>query len=153
MDRKKDRACRKSRLFSSLVTLHKNATIHLCRVTSEPDGKGSTLTTEQVTLPSHAEVAQKIAEQLGETGKIQSIQLKHIVWTLGVVQAWALLLDALDIEEQGGMRVMDGSRRRTPGGVFFHLVYTKGVPEQGKKLKRFHDGKPEGGKPVQALSA
>jgi hypothetical protein len=96
---------------------------------------------EQTHLPSHTEVARTIGERLGENGTVQHAQLKHITWVLGVVQAWALLLDTLEIEERGGLLVKNGSRRRTPAGVFFHLVYTRGVPEEGKKLKRFHDGR------------
>jgi hypothetical protein len=32
------------------------------------------------------------------------------------------------------MMLHDGSRRRTPGGVFFHLVYTTGQPLEGHTL-------------------
>lgn len=88
-------------------------------------------------LPSPYEIADKIAELLGEHGDQQIRQIRHIVYTLGIVQAWALLMDAAEIEERGGMMVQDGSRRRTPGGTFFHLAYTRGVPEDGKKLRRF----------------
>ncbi|MDP9372922.1 MAG: phosphorylated adapter RNA export RNA-binding domain-containing protein, partial [Chloroflexota bacterium] len=34
------------------------------------------------------------------------------------------------IEGRGGLMLPDGSRRRTPGGVFFHLVRTQASPEE-----------------------
>src|SRR5207247_2619716 len=38
------------------------------------------------------------------------------------------------IEEHGGEMLPDGSRRRTPGGIFFNLVYTIGQPKRGRHL-------------------
>jgi PHAX RNA-binding domain len=93
---------------------------------------------EQSGLPSHIAVAQKIAERLGETLEPQLLQIENIVWALGQVQAWALMLDAIEIDEGEGMLVPDGSRRRTVGGIFFYLAYTKGQPEPGKTLKRVY---------------
>ncbi len=63
-----------------------------------------------------------IARQLGETqpGPIQ--QIRRIVLRLGPDPAMSLLQETQQIEAQGGMLLPDGSRRRTPGGVFFHLV-------------------------------
>ena len=29
----------------------------------------------------------------------------------------------------------DGSRRRTTGGLFFHLAFTTGVPKEGRSLR------------------
>jgi hypothetical protein len=37
----------------------------------------------------------------------------------------ALVLDVRAVEAQGGMLTRDGSRRRTPGGVFFKLAYDR----------------------------
>jgi len=42
---------------------------------------------------------------------------------LGPARARALLGQALTVEAQGGLTLPDG-HRRTPGGVFFHLVRT-----------------------------
>jgi PHAX RNA-binding domain len=69
---------------------------------------------ETKTLPSHATVALKIAQHLHETTSAAQRQILHIVWALGVVQAWALLLDTLEIEEQGGMMLPDSSRPTSP---------------------------------------
>jgi hypothetical protein len=45
-----------------------------------------------------------------------------IVWDLGAEAARAFAVETGEIERQGGMKVADGSRRRTPGGVFFAVV-------------------------------
>jgi hypothetical protein len=92
---------------------------------------------EQPKLPTRKEVAEKIAARLNESGTPQLVQIKAIVKALGIVQSWALMLDAIEIDEGEGMMVPDGSRRRTVGGIFFYLAYTKGVAEPGKKLRRF----------------
>jgi len=38
------------------------------------------------------------------------------------------------MEEHGGMMTSDGSRRRTPGGIFFKLAYRIGRPKPGRHL-------------------
>jgi Phosphorylated adapter RNA export protein, RNA-binding domain len=95
------------------------------------------LSTTQLTRePSLLEVAAMIAGQLGEDQEPQRQQLISIVRALGRTQAQALLRETLDIEAQGGMMLPDGSRCRTPGGIFFHLAYSKGQPKEGRKLVR-----------------
>jgi hypothetical protein len=49
-------------------------------------------------------------------------QIKRTVRTIGEERALALLQQALEIEQQSGLMLPDGSRRYTPGGVFFRLV-------------------------------
>ena len=72
------------------------------------------------------EVEQTIAERLGET-EAEPLQLLHkVVKKLGPEQALAFLKETQEIEAQGGLLLPGGSRRRTPGGVFFYLVRTKG---------------------------
>jgi hypothetical protein len=72
------------------------------------------------------EVEQTIAERLGET-EPEPLKLLHkVVMKLGPEQALAFLKETQEIEAQGGLLLPDGSRRRTPGGVFFYLVRTKG---------------------------
>ena len=71
------------------------------------------------------EVEQTIAGHLGETGP-EPLQLLHtVVKKLGPEQALAFLKETQEIEAQGGLLLPDGSRRRTPGGVFFSLVRTR----------------------------
>jgi hypothetical protein len=71
-----------------------------------------------------AEVTTTIAEQLGETEPAPVSQIRRVVKALGTEQALALLKETLSIEAQGGLMLPDASRRRTAGGVFFHLIRT-----------------------------
>src|SRR5436305_5649478 len=86
--------------------------------------------------PSVNETAMLIADALGETEEGPREQLVHIVWALGRTQARALLERTREIEAGEGLLVPDGSRRRTPGGVYFYLAYTEGKPKPGKRLRR-----------------
>jgi PHAX RNA-binding domain len=88
------------------------------------------------TEPSQAETAAMIADALGETAFGPRATITSLVRTLGRTQARALLTKTQEIEEHEGLMLPDGSRRRTPGGVFFHLAYTTGQPKHGKTLVR-----------------
>jgi hypothetical protein len=106
-------------------------------------GKMSTESTEPIestsqAVPPRSEVAALIADRLGETETGPRMQIKRLVGVLGRTQALALLEKTMQREEQGGMMLPDGSRRRTPGGVFFHLASTTGTPKPGKVLRRPH---------------
>ena len=77
--------------------------------------------------------AEKVAEVLEETHKATKFQLALIVQALGADVVKALLKETLQIEQNGGVMLPDGSRRRTPGGVFFDLVkkrYAGKVPRE-----------------------
>jgi hypothetical protein len=63
-----------------------------------------------------------IARTLGETDEVPRRTIWRTVRWLGPEQALVLLEEAQAIESAGGMLLPDGSRRRTPGGVFFRLV-------------------------------
>jgi hypothetical protein len=67
-------------------------------------------------------IAADIAQQLDETNPIAIEQIERIVEHLGAEAAQAFLREALEVEAQGGMMLPDGSRRRTPGGVFFYIA-------------------------------
>lgn len=71
-------------------------------------------------------VVETIAEQLNEPEKGL---LEQVVRLLGLERSLILLQKTLEIEAGGGMMVRDGTRRRTPGGVFFYLVRAH-VPEE-----------------------
>ncbi len=79
--------------------------------------------------PDTRELVRTIAQQLGETqpGPIQ--QIRRIVQRLGADVALAILQETQQIEAQGGQMLPDGSRRRTPGGVFFTLVKDRVSPK------------------------
>lgn len=84
--------------------------------------------------PSQKDVAAMIADALGETEAPVRRSIEGVVKALGRTQARQLLNYALQAEEHGGLMTKDGSRRRTPGGVFFYYVYSLGVPKPGKSL-------------------
>jgi hypothetical protein len=64
----------------------------------------------------------RIASTLNESAEQPLNQLKRVVECLGVDKCLELLEETERIEEQGGMMVPDGTRRRTAGGVFFVLA-------------------------------
>ena len=79
--------------------------------------------------PDPRAIAATIAQELGETQSVPINQIRRIVQRLGPEAALAFLQEAQQIEAQGGLILPDGSRRRTPGGVFFHLVRQRISPE------------------------
>ncbi|MBN1606416.1 MAG: hypothetical protein JW940_07265 [Polyangiaceae bacterium] len=64
----------------------------------------------------------RIASALNESAEQPLNQLRRVVECLGVDKCLELLEETERIEEQGGMMVPDGTRRRTAGGVFFVLA-------------------------------
>jgi hypothetical protein len=61
--------------------------------------------------------------QIAEVLKEENTSLiTAIIEVIGVERTKEFLQKALDIEAAGGMLTKDGARRRTPGGLFFHLV-------------------------------
>ncbi len=88
---------------------------------------------------------QKIATALGETEEDPLKTIKRIVKVLGEERALALLEETLEIEARGGMTVDDGSRKRSPGGVFFKL--TKTQTKSRERWLIFSDKRPVRPKP------
>jgi hypothetical protein len=60
--------------------------------------------------------------------------LRQVLRTLGQDRTAAILTDTLQCEAAGGMRTKDGSRRRTPGGVFFQLVKERVTAHERRRL-------------------
>lgn len=65
------------------------------------------------------DVAGKIAYSLQEPKRDM---VKVVVEELGIKKSINVWKETWDIEQTGGMMVNNGSRRRTPGGVFFQLL-------------------------------
>src|SRR5215471_10253693 len=60
--------------------------------------------------------------------------LLKVLRTLGQDRCAALLADTLQCEDGGGMPTKDGTRRRTPGGVFFQLVKERATRQERHRL-------------------
>jgi hypothetical protein len=72
----------------------------------------------------------RIARELGETQPAPRFQIAAIIQHCGLEFANQILQDTREALAQGGMLVPDGSRRRTPGGVFFFLARHRMTEEQ-----------------------
>ncbi len=60
--------------------------------------------------------------------------LRQVLRTLGQDRTAAILTDTLQCEAAGGMRTKDGSRSRTPGGVFFQWVKERVTAHERRRL-------------------
>jgi phosphorylated adapter RNA export protein len=80
------------------------------------------------------DVEQQITATLQETTSVARGHITRIVQTLGPERSMALLQQAVQIEAQGGLMLPDGSRRRTPGGVFFRLVRDHTTLEERQQI-------------------
>lgn len=67
-------------------------------------------------------VADEISDALGETQDKPRNQIRNVVRYCGIEFAQQAYNDMQEIENNGGMIILTGERRRTPGGVFFQLV-------------------------------
>jgi PHAX RNA-binding domain len=77
-----------------------------------------------VPSPSRATqaVAERIAAALGEQEPGTIAQFTRVIRVLGEKRALEYLTKTQEVEKQGGMVTLDGSRRRTTGGVFLRLI-------------------------------
>ena len=66
----------------------------------------------------------------------KSVLLARVLGTRGEHRCVAILAEALTCEAEGGMRTTDGSRRRSPGGVFLHLVRERATAEERAAIFR-----------------
>ena len=99
---------------------------------------------EQEEQAQRSHLARVIADQLDETQDEPCYTIRLALLLLGPVRVQALVEKALSIEESGGMLTSDGTRRRTVGGVFFHLLKKACTPGQREQLFAVDDnaGKP-----------
>jgi hypothetical protein len=84
---------------------------------------------DQQQIVDQEQLIEHIAATLGESQPEPVAQIRRIVQHLGESYAREMLAETLSIEEQGGMLVKSGRRRRTPGGIFFWLVRQRLVEE------------------------
>ncbi len=73
-------------------------------------------------MTTDEQTARAIAQVLHERAPTPRGQIERIVECCGAEQAHAWLRESQEIEANGGMLTRDGSRRRTPGGVYLYLV-------------------------------
>ena len=67
----------------------------------------------------HCKLMLEIASKLEEPRKDLII---NVIKTLGDTMTLRFVSETLDVESAGGLLTSNSSRRRTPGGVFFHLI-------------------------------
>src|SRR6266581_1447145 len=79
---------------------------------------------DTVTVDTLAEVLQEPNRPL----------LTQVLRTLGTDRTTATLAETLQCEANGGMLTKDGTRRRTPGGVFFQLVKERATTQERRHL-------------------
>jgi hypothetical protein len=91
-------------------------------------------------------LVQELASTLEEPNKAL---LRRIVSVLGVERTRKLLDEVLAIEAEGGRMTVDGTRRKTAGGLF--LTLARAQASQAEKWKLYAFGaKPPGPDPVPA---
>jgi len=74
-------------------------------------------------------------EQLAEILQEPKVPLlRQVLRTLGQERCAALLAETLACEANGGLLTQDGTRRRTPGGVFFQLVKKRATRQERHRL-------------------
>lgn len=83
--------------------------------------------------PTIRQLAAQIAAALGETEWQPRHQIHRLIRVMGAAFAQELLRDTQAIEAAGGLFLERKNRRRTPGGVFFHLARNRMTkPQRGK---------------------
>lgn len=80
--------------------------------------------------PQHTAI--EIADSLGESEERPRGQIAAIVRELGALVSRELLAETWRVESGGGMLVGDGTRRRSPGGVFFALARRR-LPRKARR--------------------
>ena len=66
-------------------------------------------------------VMEEIAAQLGETEGTPKNQIRSLIYKYGLKKIREWVAQVFEIEANGGMLTNDGSRKRSPGGIFFYL--------------------------------
>jgi hypothetical protein len=76
-----------------------------------------------------------LVEQIAEALREPNVDLvRKVVHVIGAERTQTFLQTTLEIEANGGLPVRDESRRRTPGGVFFHTVRNSVTVRERKRI-------------------
>jgi len=92
---------------------------------------------KSLTAPAapHTNAAEIIAKRLNERDRIALVCIQRIIDMIGVKRASALADQALYLDAGSGMLTLDGRRRRTRGGIFFHLFSGTVSPAQQREIR------------------
>lgn len=101
---------------------------------------------EQTHTPARI-LSDQISDQLGEKEFGPRRLVQSIVEVCGAEFAQQMLQEAQEIEAQGGMLLLDGTRRRTTGGVFFYLARGRMSAEARKAVFPTRAKRKTGAKP------
>lgn len=80
------------------------------------------------------QTVEEIATALGETEPRARATIERSVAVLGIEAAQALRREVESVEAEGGMLTADGTRRRTPGGIYLLLLKQR-LNEVGRKAE------------------
>lgn len=81
--------------------------------------------------------AYKIMRRLKERDLNVRMRIYHIIKRCGLEFAQEILAETKKVQANGGLMTQDGSRRRTRGGVYFHLVRSRLSPEDERAIFRY----------------
>ncbi|XP_072137178.1 phosphorylated adapter RNA export protein [Mobula birostris] len=99
----------------------------------EMDYKGKCDITED---DSPDKISDEIAHRLREP---KAALIHRVVQTIGKKKAIELLIQTAEVEQNGGLMIFDGSRRRTPGGVYLQLLKNTPSITQDQIKEIFYD--------------
>lgn len=89
-----------------------------------------------------ADAVNNIIQALNETDEQPRKQIAEIVEVLGDDVALGILHEVQSVQDTGGQAVRDGTRQRTPGGVFFSLAKSKLPKADRNRIFRLRPPKP-----------
>ncbi|XP_060700828.1 phosphorylated adapter RNA export protein [Hemiscyllium ocellatum] len=82
----------------------------------------------------------KISDEIAYRLREPKTDLIHrVVKTIGRKKAIELLIQTAEVEQNGGLMIVDGSRRRTPGGVYLQLLKNTPSITQDQIKEIFYD--------------
>jgi hypothetical protein len=98
------------------------ATIQDWRTWGTTDDDGHFLTLGEQAQRRRTQTVNLLATTLGETQPRVLDLMRDILRSIGTTASLGVLEETLEVERSGGMMIMNGERRRSPGGVFFKIV-------------------------------